>query len=39
MDIFVTPTGVYVPGALNVWLPAGTPPPKTPTLEVPIGII
>jgi hypothetical protein len=41
MVTFVTPTGTEkVPGALNVWFPPGTPPPpKTPTLEVPIAII
>jgi hypothetical protein len=41
MVILLKPTGAEkVPGALNVSLPAGIPPPpNTPIFEVPIAII
>jgi hypothetical protein len=40
MVTFVRPAGAEnVPEVLNVWLPAGIPPPpSTPILEVPIAI-
>jgi len=41
MLTFVSPTGAEkIPGALNVWVPAGIPPPpRTPIFEVPIAMI